>query len=156
MAPTRPRWTASGFRRTNVRSRGTSRPLLRLLCGLRLDLRGLLLVAPPASLHPFRLFVEPTLEGVPPLRSLEERKELLDLDLLDVLPAVLLPVPRGNLDPERLGHRKPGEVCLRLGPRKVRAEAVVDEVDDVRRNRLPLGRLHVEERGPRLRFDPHA
>src|SRR2546425_199772 len=72
MAPTRPRWTASGFRRTNVRSRGTSRPLLRLLCGLRLDLRGLLLVAAPASLHPFRLFVEPTLEGVPPLRLLEE------------------------------------------------------------------------------------
>src|SRR5438445_8703638 len=137
--PTRLRWIASGFRRTNVRSRGIrSRPLLRLLRRLRLDLRGLLLVRAPAPLHALRRVVEPPLQRVPSLRGLEERHELLHLDLLDVLPAVLLAVPWGDLDLQGPRVRERREVALRVRPREAGPETVVDQRDHVRRDRLAL------------------
>src|SRR3989442_2924342 len=150
--PTRLRWIASGFRRTNVRSRGIrSRPLLRLLRRLRLHLGGLLLVRAPAALHPLRRVVEPPLQRVPSLRGLEERHELLRIDLLDVLPAVLLAVPWGDLDLEGVRVREPREMALRVRPREAGPEAVVDQGDDVRGDRLALRGLDGHE-GARLRL----
>src|SRR2546425_202824 len=150
--PTSLRWIASGFRRTNVLSRGIrSRPPLRLLRGLRLDFRGLFLVRPSMALHALRRVVEPPLQRVPSLRGLEERHELLRIDLLDVLPAVLLAVPWGDLDLEGVRVPEPREMALRVRPREAGPEAVVDEVDDVRGDRLALRGLDGQE-GARLRL----
>src|SRR5207249_2894005 len=107
----------------------------------------------PAALDLLRFLVEPALQRVPALGGLEEREELGGFDLLDVLGAVLLAIPWRYLDFQGAGIREPCEVGLRLGPRQVRAEAVVDELDHVRGDPLTLRGLDAEEPACRLRRD---
>src|SRR5438046_3170020 len=138
------RWTASGFRSTNVRS-AISGPFLRLFRGLR-GRRGsflffLLRLLPLAPLHFGPLSVEPGLEDAAAFLGVLPGRELGLFDVGHRLRAVLLLGPAEDRRPEGWALDEGREEFLDLSSREVRTEPFVDQVGEVRRDVLALRRL---------------
>src|SRR2546427_2474207 len=129
ISPTRPRCTASGFRRTKVRS-ATSGPLLRLLRGRsgRLLFLGRFALTTLDFLPPS---IEPGLERASPLRRIFPGEELRLVDPRDRLGAVLLLRPTDNRRVERVARHEVRILPLEVPSRKVRAQPLVNQVGKI-------------------------
>src|SRR2546427_1739619 len=134
ISPMSPRCTASGFRRTKVRS-ATSGPLLRLPCGRsgRLLFLGRFAVASLDFLPPA---IEPGLERASPLRGIFPGEELRLVDAGDGFGAMLLLRPSNDRRAERIARHEVRILSLEVPAREVWAQPLVDQVGQIRRDVL--------------------
>src|SRR5438093_5442700 len=136
ISPIRPRCTASGFRRTKVRSATFTSPSSPSLRWERAPP-----LPPPAPLSAFHLLpspVEPGLECPSPFRGILPREELRLVDAGDRFGAMLLLRPADDRRVERIARDEVRVMSLEFSSWQVGSDPLVDQVRQVGRDVLSL------------------